>query len=100
MPMYLVTYHGGGGMPASPEARQQMLAAFGAWVAGVGDAMADPGAPLGASRAVTSAGVGDAGEGPEGYTVLRADSLDAAVRLVQSHPFVARGGTLRVSEAV
>jgi hypothetical protein len=33
-----------------------MMAAFGAWVASVGDAMVDPGAPLAASRSVSSSG--------------------------------------------
>ena len=99
MPMYLVTYHGGGEMPATPEARQQMMTAFGAWVGSVGDSMVDPGAPLGATKAVTANGVGD-GVGPGGYTLLRADSLDAAVALVRTHPFLGRGGSLQVSEAV
>ena len=31
MPTYLITYHGGGGPPASPEAREQMMAAYGAY---------------------------------------------------------------------
>jgi hypothetical protein len=40
-------------------------------------------------------------EGPAGgYTVLEADNIDAAVELVKSHPFVTRGGSLEVSEAV
>ena len=47
MPTFLVTYHGGGGPPPTPEAREQMMAAFGAWVASTGDNMIDPGAPLG-----------------------------------------------------
>jgi hypothetical protein len=102
MPTYLLTYHGDGGTPSTPEAAEQIHAAFGAWVASVGSAMVDPGAPLAASKAVSSGGIGD---GPvtdpiAGYTVLRADDLDGAVRLVESHPFVARGGTVLVSEAV
>jgi hypothetical protein len=32
--------------------------------------------------------------------VLRADSLDDAVKAVESHPFVSRGGTLQVSQVV
>jgi hypothetical protein len=102
MPNYLVTYHGGGGAPPSPEARDQMMAAFGAWVASVGDAMVDPGAPLGPSKSVSSGGTqdGPVGDAIGGYTVLRATDLDAAVALVESHPFVARGGTLQVIEAV
>ena len=102
MPTYLVTYHGAGGPPPSPEAREQMMAAFGAWVASVGDHMVDPGAPLGPSQTVSSEGVSDQGPGAGvgGYSVIKADDMDAAVGLVKNHPFVARGGSLRVSEAV
>ena len=102
MPTYLVTYHGGGPPPSSPEAQQQMMAAFGAWASGVGGAMADPGAPLGRAKTVSAERVAD-GQGAavvSGYTLLRADNLDAAVKLVQSHPFLSRGGSLQVSEAV
>ena len=101
MPTYLVTYHGGGGPPPSAEAREQMMAAFGAWVASVGDHMVDPGAPLGASQTVSPEGVSDGGPASiGGYSVISADDLDAAVVLVKNHPFVARGGSLQVSEAV
>ena len=50
MPTYLVTYHHGPGLPSDPAVLQQMLAAFQTWVAGVGPAMIDPGAPLGAAK--------------------------------------------------
>ena len=102
MATFLVTYHGGGGMPESAEGREQMMAAFMAWAASVGDAMIDPGSPLGPRKTVASAGVSDAPADPTlgGYTLLRADSLDDAVKAVSSHPFVGRGGTLQVSEAV
>jgi hypothetical protein len=102
MPKYLVTYHGSGGVPSTPEAAEQVHAAPGAWVASVGPAMVDPGAPLAASKAVSSGGIGDgpATDPIAGYTLLRADDLDKAVQLVENHPFIARGGTLQVSEAV
>jgi hypothetical protein len=102
MPTFLITYHGGGGMPASAEAREQMLAAFQAWAASTGECMIDPGAPLGPSKVVTSDSVSDgaAGGGIGGYTVLSAETLDDAVKLVQGHPFLSRGGTLRVSQAM
>ena len=102
MATYLITYHGGGGMPASAEAREQMMAAFQAWVASTGDSMTDPGAPLGPSKVVTSESVTDgAADGSlGGYSLIRADSLDDAVKLVQGHPFLGRGGTLQVSQAV
>ena len=102
MPNHLITYHGDGAPPPTPEAQQQAMAAFGAWLASAGDAIVDPGAPLAAAKSVSSHGVSDAAaSGPVGgYTLLRAADIDAAVRLVKDHPFIARGGTLRVSEAV
>ena len=101
MPTYLITYHGGGGPPASAEAREQMMAAFGAWVASVGEQMIDPGTPLGASKTVSSDGVSDRPAASiGGYSLIKADDLDAAVGLVKNHPFVSRGGSLQVSETV
>jgi hypothetical protein len=101
MPSFLVTYHGGG-MPADEEGRQAAMAAFGAWVGKMGDALTDPGAPLGPSMTVSSDGVreGDAEGRVGGYSVIRADDMDAAVDLVRDHPFVSRGGSLQVTEAV
>jgi hypothetical protein len=51
---------------------------------------------------VTSDGVTDGAVsgGVGGYTVVTAPSLDDAVGLVKGHPFLSRGGTLQVSEAV
>ena len=101
MPNFLVTYHGGG-MPDGEEARQQAMADFGAWVGKTGEALADPGAPLGPAVTVSAGGVrsGDAEGRVGGYSVLRADDMDAAVALVRDHPFVKRGGSLQVTEAV
>ena len=64
--------------------------------------MIDPGAPLGRSKVVADGSVADgAADGRlGGYTLLSADDLDSAVTLVQGHPFLGRGGTLQVSEAV
>jgi hypothetical protein len=102
MPTYLITYHGGPGMPSDPEAAQQMVAAFQAWVAEVGDAMRDPGAPLAAAKTVTADSEQDGqAEAPiGGYTLVEAGTLDEAVQLVRSHPFLTRGGSLQVSESV
>jgi hypothetical protein len=102
MPTFLITYHGGEGMPATAEARQQAERAFRAWAEGVGDAMIDPGAPLAGAKTISSDGVADgpASGSASGYTLIDAESIDAAVKLVQGHPFLARGGSLQVSEAV
>jgi hypothetical protein len=101
MARFLVTYHGAG-MPEGDEARQQAMAAFGEWVAKTGKALVDPGAPLGPSKTVSQGSVvdGPALGPPGGYSVLEAGDLDAAVALVQDHPFVGRGGSLQVSAAI
>ena len=101
MPAFLITYHGGG-MPEGEQARQQAMADFGAWVGKVGDALTDPGAPLGPAMTVSAEGVrpGDADGHVSGYSVLRADDMDSAVSLVRDHPFVTRGASLQVTEAV
>jgi hypothetical protein len=71
------------------------MAAFQAWAEGVGDAMIDPGAPLGAAKTVSTQAAtdGSASGAASGYTLIEAANIDAAVELVQGHPFVARGGT-------
>ena len=102
MAKYLVTYHGGEGMPSEPAAVQQMMQAFMAWAQRVGAALVDPGAPLAAAKTVSAGGVDD-GQGEAaigGYSILEADNVDGAVALVKDHPFLSRGGTLQVNEAV
>jgi hypothetical protein len=101
MAKFLITYHGGGEMPADPAQREQMMSAFMTWAASVGDSLIDPGAPLGPAKLVARDGVSEDKEGAVGgYTLLTAESLDDAVEKVRNHPFISRGGTLRVAEAV
>src|SRR6266567_1255734 len=98
--MILITYHGAGG-PA-PEEAQQAMAAFTAWASSAGEALADPGAPLGPVKTVSAGSVSDGpADGPaNGYSIVPAADLDRAVDLVKNHPFISRGGSLQVSTAV
>jgi len=77
------------------------MAAFMAWASATGDALVDPGAPLGPAKTVSSESVADgAADGPaNGYSIIEAADLDSAVALVKGHPFVGRGGSLQVSTA-
>ena len=99
MPKFLVTYHGAG--DPSPEEAQEAMAAFMAWASSAGEALVDPGAPLGAAKTVSAVSVSDGpADGPaKGYSILQAADLDSAVALVKDHPFVSRGGSLQVSTA-
>ncbi|HVH64105.1 MAG TPA: YciI family protein [Candidatus Dormibacteraeota bacterium] len=98
MSKFLVTYFGGG-RPATPEQAEQVKAAFGQWLDKAGKAVVDPGAPL---QTATQVANGHPHPRVEigGYSVIEAPSLDEAVAILKSHPFVARGGTLQVDEAV
>ena len=71
-----------------------------AWFGGMGDAVVDGGNPAGAWRTVGAAGVTDGGGANPvtGYSVIKADSLDAAVKIAQGCPILAVGGTVEVAE--
>src|SRR6185436_6934523 len=96
MSRFLITYHGSG-MPDDPELMEQAKAAFGNWVAGAGDAIVDPGAPVQMVTQVANDGATDAVQ-IGGYSIIQADNADAAAAVLSSHPYVARGGTLQVNQ--
>jgi YCII-related domain len=96
MSKFLITYHGSG-MPDDPAMMEQAKAAFGAWVAGAGDAIVDPGAPVQMVTQVASEGATEEMQ-IGGYSIIQADSADAAAAVLSSHPYVARGGTLQVNQ--
>ena len=75
-----------------------MKAAFGAWLAEAGQAVVDPGAPM---RVVAQVAKGSPLPQVEigGYSILQADSVDAAKAVLAKHPF-ARGGTLQIFEVL
>jgi hypothetical protein len=61
------------------------------WSKSAGSAMVDLGAPLGKSKRVTAMGAADAHNDITGYTVVQADSLDAAAALFRNHPHLKMG---------
>ena len=72
-----------------------------AWVDGLGDAVVNPGTPLGKSRIVSSDGVSDDG-GPNsltGYSIVKADTMDAALEMAKACPFLDIG-TIEVAEVM
>jgi len=96
-----VLLYTGGGMPEGEEEQAKMLAAWGAWYEKMGAAIVDGGNPFGASKKVTDKGISDgAVSSPPatGYTIITADSLDAAVATVKEHPHLQFGGQVTVHE--
>ena len=96
MAKFVLVYRGGA-MADTEEAQQAAMAAWGAWFGQLGAAVVDGGAPFGASGAV---GGGSATTGLTGYSILSADSLDAAIGLAGGCPIVADGGQVEVYEAI
>jgi hypothetical protein len=100
MKKFLVTYHDAGApVNPDPEMMQKVKAAFGAWLAEAGSAVVDPGAPV---RTVAQVAKGTPATATEigGFSIVQAESVDAAKALLAKHPFVARGGTLQVNEVL
>lgn len=99
MPDYIIAYHGGK-KPESPEEGAKHMAKWKAWVGDLGDAAVNPGTPLGKSRIVSRDGVSDdGGANPmSGFSVVKADSMEAAIEIAKACPFLDTGGTLEVAE--
>ncbi len=101
MSNYVFAYHGGK-KPESPEEGAKDMVKWKAWVGGLGDAVVNPGTPLGKSKTVSSGGVSDdGGSNPLlGFSIVKADSMDAALEMAKACPTLEIGGTLEVAEVM
>ncbi len=100
MANYMVLYSGGMGMAASEEEQQQIMAEWGAWYGKLGESIVDGGNPFAGSKSITAAGgaVEDGQLGATGYTIIDAESLDAAAAACADHPHLNHGGQVHVFE--
>ena len=100
MPKFVFAYHGGNA-PENPEEGARVMAAWQAWMNGLGDAIVDPGNPVGMSKTVTGSGVeNNGGSNPiSGYTLVNADSMDAAIEMAKGCPILV-DGSIEVAEAM
>ena len=85
-------------MAETDEERQAVMAAWGAWFGGLGDAVVDMGNPFAGSTSV--GGDGSAGSGLTGYSVVKSDSLDGAAELAKGCPVLSGGGSVDVYETI
>ncbi len=98
---YAFAYHGGK-TPESPEEGAKQMAKWRAWVGGLGDAVVNPGTPLGKPKTVSSGGVSDDGGSNRlvGFSIVKADSMDAALEMAKACPTLEIGGTIEVAEVM
>jgi hypothetical protein len=101
MPKFLLTYRGGRGMPESEADQAKEMQAWGAWFGQLGDAVADGGNPISATRTISANGSvtdGAAATNLGGFSIISAANIDAAVALAKGCPVLANGGDVDVSE--
>ncbi len=100
MANYLLAYTGGG-MAQSEAQREAAMAAWGGFFQKLGPAVVEAGNPVGASASLTTTGAnGPAASGLTGYSVISAESLEAATALVADCPVLANGGKVDVYETI
>jgi hypothetical protein len=70
---------------------KEMMERWTSWMAELGESFVDSGNPFGPGREVTTGGSRDLPLGPEsttGYSIVEAESLDAAEKLLANCPIV------------
>lgn len=93
-------YHGDASqIPSTPEEAAKAMQAWGAWMGGLGDALVDPGDPVGKSMSVTPDGVIEGAKDPAyGYSIVEASDLAAACEMAKGNPMVVGSGSVEVAE--
>jgi hypothetical protein len=93
MSKFIYLYRG----PATPmekltaEQSQAQMQAWGEWIGRLGPVLVDVGNPFGARTAVADDGTTPAPGDLNGYSIVEADNLAAAVALADKHPFLTEG---------
>lgn len=98
---YLLVYHGGS-TPSTPEEGKQVRDTWMAWFGQLGTALIDGGSPTSRGWTVSKDGTEEnQGSNPvSGYSVLWADSMQAALDLAVGCPQIAAGGTIELCELI
>lgn len=101
MANFMIAYHGGN-QPSSKEEGAAQMNKWKAWVEGLGDKMVNPGSPFMGTKIVTSNDVQDEKDPNmmKGFAIVKADTMEEAVEIVKSDPFLENGGTIRLSQTM
>ena len=99
MTQFVLVYLGGT-QPSNPEVAHQHFTKYMEWVASLGDSVVTPTIPLKDTNTVSSNGkISEGGSSAmSGFSIIKADSMEAALSVAQSCPFLDIGGSLEVSE--
>ncbi len=99
MNTYILVYLGGN-QPTNEEEGKKHFEKYREWLGSLGDSLVSPANPLKDTTVITPDGKVTPGSTTEmsGFTVLQANSLQAAIEMSKTCPFLEIGGTLEVSE--
>jgi len=99
MANFMIAYYGGN-QPSSKEEGMAQMGKWKAWVENLGEKVINPGTPLMSTKIVTSSDVQDEKDpnAMKGFAVVKAETIEAAVEIAKSDPFMDIDGTIRVSQ--
>jgi len=99
MKQFVLVYLGGN-QPSSPEEASKHFEKYMQWLSSLGDAVVIPTIPLKDTTTVSSDGtIREGGSSAmSGFSIIKADSMEAALSIAQDCPFLEIGGSLEVSE--
>ena len=101
MAQYAIVYLGGN-QPSSPEEGKQHFVKYKEWLTSLGASVVSPMNPFKNTSTVNSDGTVTTGgiTAMSGYTIVEAESIEAALEMAKACPFLDIGGSLEVSELV
>lgn len=86
---------------ATPEEAKAGMDAWMAWAQRNGDSLVDFGLPLGSSMHVETGSASPGSIQATGFSVVQAESLDSAAKMLEDHPHLqTQGGTIDVLECL
>ena len=99
MKQFVLVYLGGN-HPSSEEEANKHFEKYMGWLSSLGDSVVIPTLPLKDTNTVNSDGaVREGGSSAmSGFSIIKEDSMEAALSIAQSCPFLEIGGSLEVSE--
>ena len=101
MKKFIVLYSGGS-IPTTPEEGDASMKEWTKWFETLGASVSEVGAPFGNAKTVSGSGIQD---GPSenvsnGYSIIEAENLGAAAKLVKSCPIIEEKGKIHVFELI
>lgn len=99
MPQYVIVYLGGD-QPTNPEEGKQRYAKYMEWLSSLGETAVSSANPFKNTQTINPDGSVSTGSitSMSGYTIIEAESMDAALVVAKACPFLEIGGSLEVSE--